>query len=71
MKKDKLIAKQALKLDKIKKMLKSNAAIIKKAKGHFIAIGQPLNDNKLAFTKEQLTWCNGVYELLQTLRIKP
>lgn len=67
MNKNKLITKQQLKIQKLKKIKSKNAILIKKIEGHFIAVGQPLNDNVLKFNPKQLQWAQNVYDLIKEI----
>lgn len=63
--KNKLIVKQAIKLQELRKELKFKRKVIKEAKLMLVAIGQPLNDNKLQFNKEQLKWAGELQHTLE------
>ena len=66
MTKDELITKQQLKIEELETLINQH----KKTKDYllmrFYAIGQPLNDNKLQFNKEQLLWCLKTVELIES-----
>lgn len=64
-KKDKLIAKQALEIEELKRMLIANDKLKRSLRGKFYNIGAPLNDNVLKFNQHQLNWCRRVVELVE------
>ena len=63
MKKNTIIAKQQIEIESYKIIFKENHAIHKDIFGMFYSVGQPLNDNKLNFNKDQLQWVFELYEL--------
>ena len=67
MTKDKLITKQQLEIERFKAKAEKNKSIIEKIGLRFIAIGQPLNDNRENMNREQLMWVLEVKELIDTL----
>ena len=67
MTKDELISKQQLQIEEYKKILEENRELIKDLEMCFYAMGQPLNDNVLAFNKEQRRWCFKVVDLIEQL----
>lgn len=67
MTKDKLIVKQQLELEELKTKLKQNRELFDELRWLFYGIGQPLNDNKLNFTDEQIKWCFKVYSTIKEL----
>jgi hypothetical protein len=67
MTKEELITKQQLKIEKQKKKLKEYKAIAKSIRGKFYNIGEPLNDNRLQFNKEQQGWLFEVVALLNQI----
>jgi len=67
MTKEELITKQQLKIEKQKKKLKEYKAIAKSIRGKFYNIGEPLNDNRLQFNKEQQGWFFEVTALLNQI----
>ena len=68
MKKNKLIAKQQLQIEKFKKAKKKNEELKKEIIGKFYNIGQPLNDNLLKMDEKQMSWCAGVVELAKQIQ---
>ena len=69
MNKDALIAKQQLEIEEYKATAASNRIIRGDLRGHFIAIGQPLNDNRLKFNKAQMIWAVEALELINNIYI--
>lgn len=67
MTKDELITKQQLKIEEQKKKLKEYKATVRSINGKFYNIGEPLNDNRLKFNKEQQGWCFEVVELVNRI----
>ena len=67
MKKNELIVKQQLELEKYKEMLEENKKLKSKIVRMFYGCGQPLNDNVLQMNKEQMKWCFEVVGLLEDL----
>lgn len=67
MTKDELITKQQLQLEEYKIAMKENAKLKHDLTMRFVAIGQPLNDNRLQFNKDQQKWCFGVLELIESI----
>jgi len=69
MNKDALIAKQQLEIEDYKETANSNRIIRGDLREHFIGIGQPLNDNRLKFNKEQMLWTAQAMELINNIYI--
>lgn len=67
MKKDELIVKQQLELEKYKEMLEENKKLKSKITGKFYNCGQPLNDNVLQMNEAQMKWCFEVVGLVEDL----
>lgn len=67
MTKDELIAKQQLEIESQKSIIESNRELANDIKMMFVAIGQPLNDNVLMFNRDQLKWCQRVYDKIEEL----
>lgn len=67
MKKNELIVKQQLEIEKYKEMLEEKKKLKSKLIGMFYGCGQPLNDNVLQMNKEQMKWCFEVAGLLEDL----
>ncbi len=67
-KKDKLIAKQSIKIQEYEEIIRDNVKVVDEIKRKFYSIGAPLNDNFLKFNKEQMFWCFKVADLLEGLR---
>lgn len=69
MKKDKLIVRQARKIEKLKDRVLLLEGSMKHALQHISCIGGPLNDNKLGYTEKQkatfakIEDCLSVYKL--------
>lgn len=51
---DQLIARQALKIEKLASSLADATAALGKIHSELVCIGGPLNDNKLSYTPQQL-----------------
>lgn len=67
MKKDELIVKQQLEIEKYKEMLEENKKLKSKIIGKFYGCGQPLNDNILQMNKPQMKWCFEVVGIAEDL----
>ena len=67
MTKDKLIVKQALKLEDLKEKSKSNKALLKTINNRFVGMGQPLNDNVLKMNNYQMQWAYELKELIDQI----
>ena len=67
MKKDELIVKQQLEIEKYKEMLEENKKLKSKIIGKFYGCGQPLNDNILQMNKAQMNGCFEVVGLVEDL----
>ncbi len=67
MTKEELIAKQQIKIEEYKEMINENIKLKKNLKNMFYSVGEPLNDNKLQFNKEQLMWCLKVIKSIDLL----
>lgn len=65
---DQLIAKQQRKIEKMKARLKKNKKVRKDLHGMFYGIGEPLNDNILRMTGNQLKWCMEVYNKIEEIQ---
>lgn len=66
MTKDELITKQQLKIEELETLINQHKKTRDDLLMRFYAIGQPLNDNKLQFNKEQLLWCLKTVELIES-----
>ena len=67
---EELITKQQLEIEQYKSMLEENKEILKAIKGKLYSIGQPLNDNVLKFNKDQLIWCMGLADIIESINYK-
>jgi hypothetical protein len=67
---NRLIVKLLGKSEKQKKELKKIKKIVSDIRLDFIAVSKPLNDNVLKFNKEQLKWCQGIYDKLEEIKLK-
>lgn len=64
-----LIAKQALRIEKQDREKQENTKIVEDIKHEFYGIGKPLNDNKLKFNEDQIRWALRIIYHLEKLNI--
>ena len=67
MTKDKLIAKQQRKIEKMKKQLAVNQHVLQDIQLSFICIGGPLNDNRLQFNSAQIAWLSAIHGKIEEI----
>jgi len=67
MKVEELVTKQQLQIESLKENQKEVDEIKSLLVNKFIAIGAPLNDNKIKLDKKQMAWAFEVYALIETL----
>lgn len=70
MTKNKLIVKQQLKIERLKSVNKQNRDNAENLHKRFVCIGGPLNENKLQFNKEQLSFLTEIADEIENISIR-